>query len=74
MRYTWACLKKAPFVALPLLVLALFGKGTLGESSDHMIGGLVFIFVGMFVCGVVFDLIRGAGLIVRWLHRAAAGE
>lgn len=74
MRYTWECLKRVPFIAAPLLVLGAFGRGALGDTSDHMIAGLVFLTVGMFLFGVTADLVRGFCLIVRWLHRAAAGE
>lgn len=74
MRYTWECLKRVPFIAAPLIVLAAFGKGVLGSSSDHFIAGLVFLAVGMFLFGLTADVIRWLCLMVRWLHRAAAGE
>lgn len=73
MPYTWKCLKKAPFVAFPLLVLAVLGRGALGGSQDKLLGGLVFILVGMLFFGLLFDLVRWLGLMVRWLHRSATG-
>ena len=69
MPYTWKCLKKAPWVALPLLVLALAGKGALGGSQDKLLGGLVVILVGMLAFGLIADMVRWLVLGARRLAR-----
>lgn len=70
MRYTIACLKRAPWVAFPLLIIAGFGHGVMAGGSDKVIAGCVVIVVGMLVFGLVADLIA---FMVRLLARAIRG-